>query len=282
MSIFKAFIEGIKQVNSNKKMLFTLFICNLLFALLIAAPLYFFLSSTLSRSLMADNLIQKFDIQFLIELIPQHLDALRPFAGLILVAALGFFVLSSFLAGGIIAFFHYQGKNSFFRQFFQGCGAYFTRFLRLMLISLIFYCIAFIIFLIVQLITGAIFAETPLTFIIPGIILIFLMLFINMLFDYAKIKTVVEDRKGMFRAVFNAIKFIFLHLKRAMGLYYFIVIAALVLTIILVSIKNLIPSINWGLIILLFIWQQFIVIARLWLRMLFFSSQLQLYKAAAK
>lgn len=282
MGIFKSFVGGIKQVNSNKKMLFVLFIFNFFFALLITAPFYSFLYSTLSRSLMADNLIEKFDIKFLVELIPQHLDTIRPFAGLMLVAAIVFFLLSSFLAGGIIDVFHRQEKTSFPRQFFQGCGAYFLRFLRLMLISLIFYCIAFIIFLIIQLILSSIFAGSAVGLIIPGAILIFLMLFINMLFDYAKIKTVTGDKKGMFRTTFEALKFVFLHLKRTLGLYYLIFVISLVLIIILISIKSLIPAINWRLILLLFIWQQFIVIARLWLRMLFFSSQLQLYKATIK
>ena len=87
MSIFKSFKDGMKQVKSNKKMLLTLYIFNLIFALIITAPLYSFLSSILSKSLLAEDLTKKFNIKFLVELIPQHIDALRPFKGLILFSA---------------------------------------------------------------------------------------------------------------------------------------------------------------------------------------------------
>jgi hypothetical protein len=282
MSIFKSFMEGIKQVNTNKKMLLTLYLFNFIFALIITVPLYSFLLSVLGKSLLANDLIQKFDVKLLVEFIPQHIDALKPFWGLIFFVVIVFFVLGSYLSGGIITRFKHAGNDRFLAQFFQGCGAYFLRFFRLMLISLIFYCIVLIISLILWLVIGLMLGSTSLTFIIPGLFLIFLILFTNMLFDYAKIETVVHDRKGMFRTAFKALKFVFRNLGKTLGLYYLIFLLAVILIVILTSIKNIIIPANWSLIIVLFIVQQLIILARLWIRMLFFSGQLQFYNGAAK
>jgi hypothetical protein len=103
-----------------------------------------------------------------------------------------------------------------------------------------------------------------------------------MLFDYAKIKTVAEDRRGMFRTAFSTLKFVFHHLGKILGLYYLIFLVAVILIIILLFIKDLIIPAHWGLIIVLFIVQQLIILARLWIRMLFFSGQLQFYNGSAK
>jgi hypothetical protein len=282
MTVFKSFIKGIKQVNSNKKMLITLYLFNFIFALIITVPLYSFLSSVLGKSLLANDLIEKFDVKVLVEFIPQHIDALRPFWSLLVLIIIAFFVLGSYLSGGIITRFKHAEQKQFLAQFFQGCGAYFLRFLRLMLISLIFYIIVIIISLLIWLIFGFISGNNALIYIIPGLILLFLILFTNMLFDYAKIKTVAEDRRGMFRTAFSTLKFVFHHLGKILGLYYLIFLVAVILIIILLFIKDLIIPAHWGLIIVLFIVQQLIILARLWIRMLFFSGQLQFYNGSAK
>lgn len=282
MSVFKSFIKGIKQVNSNKKMLITLYLFNFIFALIITVPLYSFLSSVLGKSLLANDLIEKFDVKVLVEFIPQHINTLWPFWSLLFLIVAIFFVLGSYLSGGIITRFKHAEQKQFLAQFFQGCGAYFLRFLRLMLISLIFYGIVIIISLLIWLIIGFISGNNALIYIIPGLILLFLILFTNMLFDYAKIKTVAEDRKGMFRTAFSTLKFVFHHLGKILGLYYLIFLVAVILIIILLFIKDLIIPAHWGLIIVLFIVQQLIILARLWIRMLFFSGQLQFYNGSAK
>jgi hypothetical protein len=120
MTVFKSFIKGIKQVNSNKKMLITLYLFNFIFALIITVPLYSFLSSVLGKSLLANDLIEKFDVKVLVEFIPQHIDALRPFWSLLVLIIIAFFVLGSYLSGGIITRFKHAEQKQFLAQFFQG------------------------------------------------------------------------------------------------------------------------------------------------------------------
>jgi len=147
---------------------------------------------------MFDN----FDLQWLAEaLFETGGRPLFMFPALLAAVTLGYLLLGTFLAGGAIAVF--ASEDGLYRPglFFEGCGRNFGRLLRLALISWLFYGVALglgaALTALGKYIWGQGMEERPL--VIFGWfrtgLTILLLLLVNMIFDYAKIRLVVEDSR---------------------------------------------------------------------------------------
>src|SRR5262249_49189962 len=145
---------------------------------------------------------------------------------LLLVTGFSYLLLNILFAGGILDVFASKEERFAMRRFWAGCGAYFWRFFRLLLISLLFYGAAyFVYFLISKPIDAA--AKQAATFTpvfyqrwAAVLLLVLLFTFVNMIFDYAKIGAVVGDRRRMFRETISALRFGVRNFFRAYSLYW--------------------------------------------------------------
>jgi hypothetical protein len=142
-------------------------------------------------------------------------------------AASGAYVLLwLFLAGGVIS--RYAGGGAARRPgFLSACAAYFFRFVRLGILTAIVYGVLFGVLhpwlfagVYPRLVRGV--AVEPAAFLIRGgLYLVFVLLFAaaNIVFDYAKIRAVVEDRRSMLVAIAAACRFIVRNPAGAVGVY---------------------------------------------------------------
>ncbi|MDH5406185.1 MAG: hypothetical protein OEX80_06570, partial [Candidatus Aminicenantes bacterium] len=168
-------------------------------------------------------------------------------------------------------------------------GTYFNRFFRLFIISGILYGILY--FLFVPYISGIInqVGETAASErvamvlgLIFAVVMFFLLFLVNMIFDYAKIRTVVGDGRSMIVQTGKAIGFVFKNFGRTMGLYYFIGVLGIVFMVIYGVVEPRISQVTPLLVLLAFVWQQVYMLARIWVRLTFFSSQLNLFMGLQK
>ena len=145
----------------------------------------------------------------------------------VIQAALGVqIVLSLFLAGGILDRLA-RDRATGASGFFSACGVYAFRFLRLALIAGACYWVLFGPYhhwLFEQVYPSLMkdqTAERTAFLIRVGLYLAFALplFFVNMLFDYAKVRAVVEDRRSMIGAVVAAWRFIKRHPLAAWALY---------------------------------------------------------------
>ena len=138
-----------------------------------------------------------------------------PMPMVIAIAVSMYLLVSMFLAGGVIdrlARDHDLGAGAFF----SACGVYFVRFIRLGVIAALVYWVLFgpyhtwLFDDVYPVLTENVTVERTAFFIRLGLYAAFLvpLYAFNILFDYAKIRAVVEDRRSMLGAIVASWRFV--------------------------------------------------------------------------
>ena len=149
-----------------------------------------------------------------------------PMPTVIAIAVAMYLLVSLFLAGGIVDRLA-RDRDLGAGAFFSACGVYFIRFIRLGLIAAVVYWALFgpyhawLFNGLYPALTADLTVERTAFFIRLGLYAAFaLPLFaFNILFDYAKIRAVVEDRRSMIGAIAASWRFIRRHPIAVWGLY---------------------------------------------------------------
>lgn len=287
MGIFKILVNGVRITNKNFKIIVYLWIVNLIFSFIAIAPLSFLINKNLSRSLMGEKLVESLDFLWVGDIIHEFQNITPALLGGYVVIPIFYLLLFVFLNGGIIGRLNAFPEKTNMENFFSDCGLYFWRFFKLFLISILGYII-FIGFLFqtisrfIDIFTKN--AKTEWSLIIASnlknIILILIFTVVNMFFDYAKIRLVVNNSKKVLIETGFTISFLLKRFFRTWGLYLLIFLIALIFGFIYLEISRIIPSTNFLLVLLVFAWQQVYILSRLWIKLLFFSSQLEFYRTS--
>ena len=201
-------------------------------------------------------------------------------------AAVAYIVVWIFLAGGILdRYARDRATRSY--GFFAVAGTFFFRFLRLAVVMWIVYGALF------RLVHPWLFGESvygrltrDLTvertafFINVALYIIFgaLLAACNLVFDYAKVRAVVEDRRSMLGAIGAAVGFIQRNLAPTAGLYLLdfglFLIAVAVYALIAPGAGGGGPSMWIG-----FAIGQLYIVARLWVKLVFWASEVALFQS---
>jgi len=142
-------------------------------------------------------------------------------------AASGAFVLLwVFLSGGVLTCYAQDGTARA-HGFFTACRAFFFRFFRLALVTAVVYGLLFgalhpwLFTSLYPALTRGVEVERTAFLIRGGLYLVFALLLAaaNIVFDYAKVRAVVEDRRSMLVALLASWRFIMRHPAGAAGVY---------------------------------------------------------------
>jgi len=285
MGIFKAFKNGFLLTGRKGRLVAYLWVVNILFALLLAIPYFQLFSSGLSRSLMGDRILSKINFLWLGDVINQTMTSGGVLNSGTVFPIILFFLLYIFLNGGIVGRLVDAESPATLRTFFGDCGAYFWRFFKLFLISIPVYLLVLGVINGLTSVIANVFTEGAGTqwpeLIARNVrVLVFLLSFslVNMLMDYAKIGIVVRGESSVLKEWWRSVKFVKRHFWRTWGLYLFLGILLLLVFLVYVEIERFIPGKSMLLIFLLFIWQQVFVLAKLWFKLNFFASEIQMYR----
>jgi hypothetical protein len=203
----------------------------------------------------------------------------------ILIFGLLYIVMHTFLAGGILSQFKKRKAKFSLGDFFQGGGNHFFRFFLLMLFSWIFFLI------IAQGVKGSFdsilsgIRETAFSEVVPfywglvfSAVVFFLFLFVQMVFDYGRIRIVEEDGRNVLTSLAGAFGFVFRHLGSTLGLFYLLFLVQIIFTFVYILIQGFIPQSSfWG-VSLAFLSQQIFIFGLIWIRCWLYSSQMELYR----
>ena len=189
--------------------------------------------------------------------------------------------------GGIIGRLLDGGSGTRLAAFFGDCGRYFWRFLRLFLLSVPFYVIAFgILWSLLSAVLGP-WERNALTewtvVILSAVETVFTLLLltlVHMVFDYARIIVVAEDEPWVIRALGRAFVFIGRRFFRSWGLYLLVGAFLLGGTALYLYTGRGIPSTGLAFLAVGILWGQAFIVFRLWIKMLFFSSQAEFYRVS--
>jgi hypothetical protein len=309
ISIRRAIVAGTGRATSARRLALGLWLINLLVAAALAVSLGDNLRASIGASLVQEKLRAGFDMGWFGEIqgsargllatfTPTLVGAGAFFANLeawlsgdlwrgppaILVLGSGYLLLWTFLQGGILARLSRQEVRPA-GGFLASSGRFFPRFFALAAISGALYLGVYVLgrwlFTTIEDATRDVTSErTVLAVAVAGGLLIGLLLcLINLIFDYARMATVVEGRRNPLRALYQALRLVGRHPRLTLGLYLALGLTGLAL---LAGYTFIAPGASQGSvvgIVLAFLLGQVYLIAKLVLRLTFYGSQLAVYES---
>lgn len=310
MKVLLNLVKGLKRTGKIPRMVLTLLLINVVFSLVLAIPMYHSLQESFGSSLVGDRMARGFDYLWWQEFAEdargldstfrpsiigkgalfdnlQYLVQMRvlELPSSVLILGLIYLLLHTFLAGGILSAFKGENPRFTLRTFFQEAGTYFFRFFLLMLYSWAFFLIigiidAFVIYPIISRVAANAISEVgPFVLgILFSVIILFLLFFIQMVFDYARIRLVLEEEADIPQVVRDAFGFVFRHLGSTLGLYYLIFLITVVISLLYILLKEIITQSHLMTVLLALLVQQVFMFALIWIRCWLYSSQMELYR----
>ncbi len=276
MTASQALRRGIGVLARNKRLCVIFYAVTTVAALLIAAPLMTIALQSLGESAWAQQMAGNVDIAWFSEVVVANgstpwIQAAMVLLGVGAVSA----VVYLFLLGGALQVFS-NGE-----PFAAGCGRNFWRLLRLAAVSLLFYVGAFVVYKGLGRVSklwseGSV--ATPLVYWgwFRAAVFLGLFGFVNLVFDYARVRMVADDQRSAARSAVAAFRFVLRHLRRTAGLYIAVcAIAALVMGAFLAFSHT--TQTSTGLALLWLLVGQIMVFAKIWSRLLFCSTACALY-----
>lgn len=248
-----------------------------------AVPFYVALDQLIGASPLADRFLGSVQIDYVVDLFYSGDQALPILEGLVVVGVFLAVPLAAFLDGATLAAFLEREPFSLAR-FLGGGGRYLGRFLRLIVISLLYLVGALIVYGLFRAGVNAVtegpeFAPYRLHLMaVRWTVLGLLLLLVGMIFDYAKIITVVGDLRSVSRAALAGTRFVAQNLRKTLGLYLTLVLASLLLLVGYRLGDAVIHEESLPAILLALLGQQAYLLLRQGIRVTFLSSQLALYR----
>lgn len=293
--MIRSFFVGITEANRSGKMILLLLAANILLSLPVVVPIFLLIVFTGGGTLEADKLLaDKLDVVWLIDVFNHQFPgaALETVASqvgvLLLVMGLGYLLLNTLFAGGVIGVLNSADGLFTMRKFWGEAGAHFWRFFRLMLISLFFYGAAYGIYALLRWpIDNADERASAFESVVykrwaAMALLVLMFAFVNMVFDYAKLATVVHndrgDRKGMFRETARALRFALRNFFNAFGLYLLIALAGLGVFLVFNYLRWSVDQSSAGAVLSAILLGQIAIASRMWTRLVFYSAEMHLFK----
>ncbi|MFA3781733.1 hypothetical protein ABRY23_01560 [Melioribacteraceae bacterium 4301-Me] len=277
------FVKSIRAVIYNSKFILLFWAFNALMALVLSVPIFYILTDNLSRSLINDKLMSGFDYTWYIQfqnLYKLHIEQMP----LSIAFVVGIYTLvQTFFLGGLISIFNLPQKNLYV-DFFYGGVKYFYRFTKVLLVTLIFYTFVFLIIDWLGNLISTIFADSEnelfefVLRLLTYLLLIFFIGIITIISDYSKVSLAINDKKEAIKGIFTAIKFIKNNFNIAFIFFLIVAILGATGAVLYNFIEKEIPRTPGYFLILSFVLQQMLIIFRLYIRMLFASTEVSLYK----
>lgn len=307
MHVFAALRDGIRRVNTAPAVLAGVWALTLLLALPLGLTLRGMLREHLGESLAADSAASGVNYEWWQEFSAQAtgigttfspsvigvgavLDNLsglldnEPRSTVVAGAAAAYLLVWTFLVGGVLDRY---ARNRPIRAngFFAACGVFFFRFLRLaVMVGAVYYLLFVYVHawlfddfypwitrdLAVERIA---FAWRLALYFVFGTLLVAL----NLLVDYAKVRAVVEDRRSMIGALVAAARFVRRNAGAAVGLY---LLNGVLFVALLAAYMAAAPGAGRaGLSMWLgFLVSQVYLLGRLWVKLVFFASETSLFQ----
>lgn len=304
-----AFRDGIRRVNGAPFVIAGVFLMTLLVAFPLSYALRGMIEAHLGASLAADSAAaatnydwwQEFSSQasgLATTFVPSivgfgavldNLDALlenAPLAATIAGATAAWILLWSFLSGGILDRFA-RARPTRSHGFFAACGMHFWRLLRLGLVAWLVYAVLFgyvhgwILRDAFGRLTDDVAVErTAFAIRLFGYLLFGVLLVIcNVVFDYARIRIVVEDRRSALGGLVAGLRFVRRHAGPVFGLYMLNGVAFVLLMLIYALIGPGAPRGGLSMWLVLLLGEVYIV-GRHYLKLLFYASETAFFQSA--
>ncbi len=282
LGINQILTHGVRSVFHNAKFVLLMWAFNAASAIVLAVPVYNILVDNLGTSLTSDRLALHFDYMWYIQF--RNLYAIQlDQVPLSIYFVVGIYALiQTFFLGGLISIFQNPEKNHMV-DFFYGGVKYFVRFSKVLFLSLLFFLAAFEINDYSGELISLIFKNSEnviADFILKSIryvLLIFFIGIVTIVSDYSKVSLAVKDKNQILRECYNAIRFIIINFNKVFITFLIVAMIGALGSIVYNIIGRFIPRTPYNFLFLTFFLQQMLIIFRLFVRMLFYSTEVHLF-----
>lgn len=203
--------EGFSRAWRYQRVLWFIFFINLALSHFAAGPIIHKLDGVTDHSLHAQRLSNMFDVGSFSALSSDPEVKLFEVAGASFSSGIVFFFVVLFLTGGILEAYR-SGRKLTTREFFEACGSYFWRWVRLLIMMAIILIPVVTLASLVRkesftLLDDAAHEKTGYLFFVVGMGVVGLLaMFVRLWFDMAQVRAVVEEETGMWRNAGRAFK----------------------------------------------------------------------------
>jgi hypothetical protein len=286
MGIVPAFTTGLRRATAEPKLVFVLYLINLLLALPLALTFRGALGEGFGNSLAPGETIEGLSAGLFQEFMSAHgggVWAVLDQVGLLMIVSM---FLQAFLAGGILTLIQQETKRSSLSAFFGGCGTYFFRFFRLFLLFgialvLVAFVVGGLVFALASSLTQNSTSEVTDFWFRVGALVVTLVpiIIVRMISDYAKIYVVVEDERSMLRSAWRSVKFVLRNFLRTLSLEVLMLLIAVVLFAVYLWLDLSVGMTTDFTILLMFVIQQLFMVSRAWTKVFFFAGEMTMYRS---
>lgn len=283
LTIKQILLHGIRTVFYNKKFITLFWAFNAVSALVLTGPIFSVLMDDLSRSMISSRLTHGFDYLWYIQLRNLYEVQFSQIPLNIYFVVGVYTLIQTFFLGGLISVFHIPEKNHMV-DFFYGGVKYFSRFVKILLITILLFAIAFIITDYLGDLITLIFKNSEnvfFDFVLKTLRYIFLVFFIGivtLISDYAKVSLAVKDKTDILQELYHTLIFLKNNFNKVFFVFLIVAVIGAVGVIVYNIIDKVIPRTPPYFLALTFFLQQMLIIFRLFVRMLFCSTEVNLFK----
>ena len=283
ISIKNTFLITVREVLRNQKFILLFWGVNVIAAFLLSIPIYQMLIESLNHSLISNKLANGFDYSWYVQFVSLFKNGVSQLPLTLYGVVLVYTLLNAFFMGGLISIFNFPKKNHMV-DFFYGCVKYWLRFIKVLIITLLLFAIAFKINDYLGDLISWMFSNTEYVlteFILRAlryVFLVFLIGIVTMISDYTKVVIVVKNRTKILKAVSEAIAFLKKDFQKIFTIFFLVAVLGAVGALLYNVFGLTISRLPYYFLLLPFILQQMLIIFRLNIRMLFCSTEVILYK----
>ncbi|MEW5844470.1 MAG: hypothetical protein AB1775_14530 [Bacteroidota bacterium] len=282
-AIKQVLLHGIRTVFHNKKFITLFWAFNAVSALVLTGPIFSVLMDDLSRSMISNRLTHGFDYLWYIQLRNLYEVQFSQIPLNIYFVVGVYTLIQTFFLGGLIAVFNTPEKNHTV-DFFYGGVKYFSRFVKILLITVLLFAFAFITTDYLGDLITLIFKNSEnvfLDFILKALRYIFLVFFIGvvtLISDYTKVSLAVKDKTDILKELYLTLIFLKNNFNKVFFVFLIVAVIGALGVVVYNIIDKVIPRTPLYFMALTFFLQQMLIIFRLFVRMLFCSTEVNLFK----
>jgi hypothetical protein len=216
--------DGLFLVWRHQRVVWWIFFVNLVLGFLASLAPGAVLHSVLDKSLYSEEMSKHFDAAVFFELLMKPEVPTAPWMAGSLAAGLIFLFYMLFISGGVLATYH-QDRKLTGGQFFESCGEFFWRMVRLLLWSIIPFAIVFGLAAVVQRVSGKMASDAARElqgfFVQLGgsFLCLLFALFVRAWFDLAQAHTVIDRVRGIRVLTFRSFVLALRNLPRLVSMY---------------------------------------------------------------
>jgi len=227
----RAFAAGFSLLWRRQRVLWWIFVVNLVCGALGTAPAFLRLHHALSHSLAGQPLTKRFDLGMLGELLRLPDVSLWRYTTNSFLFAFVFFVFMLFVTGGVLETYG-QDRRLTTGEFFAASGGFFWRFVRLLLLSIVPFVIVIMIYQALNKVAVRVgdraIPDQVGIFLGWGATAVFLLLalWVRLWFDIAQVRAVAHNERRMWRNTWRAWRITWHDFGRLYGMYFAIALVA--------------------------------------------------------